>query len=371
MALRPKSQILMEEWGTTDPMRVFKLARASINAPNPPLETWTTMKLPYLAPSFTPDMHLPSLKELREATEKHSLHFVKTGLHPVCKIGNTIVKYGGAANVVEEAENILFLAEKRPELRLPTVLAVWIVLSELGTPVYCMMQNFIEGIQVRPENFKDLPIKAQDRICSKISSQIAYLQALPSEEYYGRVHGQGWVKAPLGINHATSTDVKTVSGPYYTYEEFTSALFRARDSQQAFGLMTEEWPPEYEERRAKFRSVFPDWEPNEPRFTWIDPKPANVIARPIKGDDGNEDWDVFLIDWEQCGWYPAWVQSFQVTHRWVFMYVDKNQAKDKSGIHPVVWYREDELLEGVRQHFDPNPDLDRVKKLQEADWGFF
>ncbi|KAH7110125.1 hypothetical protein B0J11DRAFT_599679 [Dendryphion nanum] len=349
MALRSKAQILMEEWGTLDLDRIEQVIFERLEAPAPPTETWTTLKLPYQAPSCPP---LPSWAQIVDATAKHSLH-ARNGLHP-------------------EAENILFLAEKCPRLRIPHVLAAWAVVVEGGSLVYCMMMDFIEGIPMNSDRFAELPEQAQNIICAKVSAQIGYLRSLPSEGYYGRVHRQGWLCAPEGIRTDTSAS-KSVSGPYNTYEEFTSAIYRAFELSKAVGLLGTgtEFPPKYAPSTAKLWSIFPGWNPHEPKFTWIDPKMTNLIARPTKGNAENEDWEVFLIDWECAGWYPAWVQVLQFQNRCGALIRDRSQAPDKHGDYPFVLYRHEEIIRQMLKDFDPNPDWERLGKVQGSNWCFF
>lgn len=94
---RSKSQILSEEYGTFDEDEISQIEQARLNAPDPPLETWTKLKLPYQAPSCPP---LPSLEQLTAQTETHSLHS-SVGFHRVCRMGNTVIKYSGDASIVE------------------------------------------------------------------------------------------------------------------------------------------------------------------------------------------------------------------------------------------------------------------------------
>jgi hypothetical protein len=226
------------------------------------------------------------------------------------------------------------------------------------------MMNFIEGIRMDDEKFAKLSIHAQDTICAKVSSQIRYLRELPSEGYYGRVHKQGWLCAPTGLEFNTSTS-KAVIGPYKTYEEFISAIYRAWQVQRAISNRLPEWVPADVECTTKFMSIFPCWDPHEPKLTWIDPKITNMIARQIKGDDGSEDWEVFLIDWECSGWYPAWVQGLQVTSRSPIVIRNPTQPEE------MVFHRETEIAQMMMKDFDPELDRERIAIIRDRDWHFF
>jgi hypothetical protein len=226
------------------------------------------------------------------------------------------------------------------------------------------MLNFIEGIQLTHERFAELSIHAQDTICAKVSSQLRYLRELPSKGYYGRPHGQGWLcPPPASDTNASASNV--VVGPHKTYEEFCSAVCRARQILDAISNPRPEWHPIEPEIFAELASRLSAWEPHEPTFTWVDPKISNIIAQPVKRDDRGEDWEVFLIDWEYCGWYPAWVQGMQFRERcgiWV------RDSKDPTKFDA---YRKNEILPRMLEDFDPESDLEILAWLQDIDWEFF
>jgi hypothetical protein len=230
------------------------------------------------------------------------------------------------------------------------------------------MTEFIEGITLESNRLAELPVQVQDLIFSKVSAQIQYLRCLPSEGYYGRVHGQGWLEPPRAIR--TPEENLTVSGPYNSYAELTSVIHRAYEVETAL-WDDEPFDSNHESYVATFLSIFPDWNPHEPKFTWIDPALVNVIARPVKGDTGNEDWEVFLIDWESAGWYPAWVQSLQFNISFFAMINDLRQPPNKSGHYPLLPYRHEEILSQALKEFDPNPDWERLTVAQDRLWAFY
>ncbi|KAH3960480.1 hypothetical protein HBI68_195730 [Parastagonospora nodorum] len=368
IALRSKQQVVEEDWKAPDQEAAWLKSHERRSAPAPAnLKEWTTLKshdvtLLYQARSTPP---IPSLEEILGTTEKNCLN-TKIGLHKVCRIGDTVVKCSTSPDVVEEAENLLFLAQNRPDLHIPTVLAVWSIPGEFRV-VYCFMMNFIEGIMMSDEKFAELPIHAQDTICAKISSQIRYLRELPSEEgYYGRAHGQGWLCAPPGLETNTSAS-RAVVGPYKTYEEYCAAMYRALQLQRAIGSAGIEWAPNQPRSLAEFTSVFPGWEPHEPKYTWIDPSIRNIIARQTKTKeyDGIEDWEVFLIDWEYSGWYPAWLQGMQINRRGSIV------LHDPDNLEKVNLYRKSELVPIMLKEFDPEPDKERLAILGRLQWRFF
>jgi len=226
------------------------------------------------------------------------------------------------------------------------------------------MTEFIEGTRLLHGVFPTLPISAQDTICAKVSSQLRYLRELPSEGYYGRVHKQGWTKPPPGIDTHTHTSQGMIK-PYETYEEFVSALFRAEQNHHALRYNLPEWFPRLQEVNAELMAIFPSWEPHEPKFTWIDPKLSNMIVQKITKDDGSEDWDVFLMDWESCGWYPAWTQGVQVKTR------SCEFVSDPTNKYNFFPYRKSEITPRIMKDFDPDFDEERMVPIREADWSFY
>lgn len=251
---------------------------------------------------------------------------------------------------------------------MPKVLAVWTTLDENARVNYCLMMEFIEGIPLDSEWLAKLSTQDQNTICAKVSAQIRYLRSLPSEGYYGRVYGQGWVDPPPGLWVDTGTE-KSVSGPYRTYEEFISALFRAYELQRAGFMFCKDFPAGFASRAAEFLSLFPGWNSHEPKFTWIDPKLTNIIVR--QPTEEEPDWKVFLVDWESCGWYPAWLQALQCWQRGGAMIRDPSQPEIRPGLYPLVHYRREELAQQILKEFDPNPDWDRFAKIRKQQWMFF
>ncbi|KAF1913447.1 hypothetical protein BDU57DRAFT_501901 [Ampelomyces quisqualis] len=342
IALRTKEQVLIEDWSTTDNLDGFKIQRKRITAPLPSLETWTTFKpaaelngvtIFYQQPSCPP---LPTRQEFIDVATNDPLH--------------------KGAYLHDEAENLLYLAEMRPELRIPTLLAAWSIQSESDTPIYFFMMNYIEGDYMTDQYFASLPVHAQDVICGKLSSQLRYLRELPSEGYYGRVNGKGWLRPPPGLDTNTTAH-HTVVGPCRTYEDFCSVMYRSEQVQQAIGYGSKEWSPFHHRGLTKLASLLAGWKPNEPRLTWIDPKIKNIIARPIQGDDGSEDWEVFLIDWECLGWYPAWLQALQVYRRCGSI------IRDPANEQKWIIHRKDDVKAMVLKEFDPEPDWEKIKYL--------
>jgi hypothetical protein len=112
-ALRPKTQVLMEQWETLDRNQIFEKSMEQQRRPSiPPHETWSTLKLPYQVPSCPP---LPSYNEIVAGSKTHSLR-TKIGQHTIVRFGDTVVKVSITASVLSvccsfHQFSILFLKE--------------------------------------------------------------------------------------------------------------------------------------------------------------------------------------------------------------------------------------------------------------------
>jgi hypothetical protein len=104
---RTKSQILMEEFGGCDYSSMSDATIEIMCTPVPPLETWTTLKLPYQAPSCP--IPLPSLQQLKEASRSAQTNLrYNNGSTAICRIGSTVIKYCAGPKVVEVSRSRQF-----------------------------------------------------------------------------------------------------------------------------------------------------------------------------------------------------------------------------------------------------------------------
>ncbi|KAF9731793.1 hypothetical protein PMIN01_09722 [Paraphaeosphaeria minitans] len=385
MAFRSKSQVLMDEWGATDRESAAKADQARRFAPEPPIETWSTLTLPYQAPSSPPLLSWDRLRafsvsrriekslaaQRKEGEQNERLH-ENAGFNSVYRFGEYVVKWGCNPKIIDEAENMLFLAEHLPRLRIPTLLAAWTVETDNKEAVFCIMMNYINGVRLNClDQFPKMDIKAQDIICAKVSAQIAYLHSLslPSGEwYYGRVNRQAWVKPPPNIETFTTLP-RNVTPPFTTYEEFIAAIERSTELQEAlhtFNVPYEDFFPSQLERRRKLGDMLKNFKPQEPKLTWLDPKFKNMVAVPIGGNaETATDWDVFLVDLEDLGWYPAWMQWLQLRARCGALIL----APDRQSVSP---HRDPEIMQMLMKDLGPNCDWEKYSALlRSVRWRFY
>jgi hypothetical protein len=109
VALRSKEQVIHEDWKAPDMNTAWLKKAERHSAPAPAnIETWTTLNshaltIFYQAHSSPP---IPSMKDIDDTPAKNRLH-TNIGLHLVCKIGDTVVKYSASPNVVEVSKPCL------------------------------------------------------------------------------------------------------------------------------------------------------------------------------------------------------------------------------------------------------------------------
>jgi hypothetical protein len=184
-----------------------------------------------------------------------------------------------------------------------------------------MVMEYIEGEPFSYKKWISLSDKQRENIHSKLSEQLQLLRSMPSEGYYGRVDGQGFYPQIQLVQ----SDGKEIRGPYKTLEDLLSAMHTAAEIQA--GLKTsstrdpEVYTPEQMLHLSRFKSILGKCSGSAPKFTHVDPAIQNWLVRPLDGAlQDASDYEVTLIDWGGCGWYPAWVQMalFDITFTGTF-----------------------------------------------------
>lgn len=320
--LRSKAEILKEHYGVETPREANPIAFEDPDNDRPPREQWTTLILPYEAPTHPA---IPSFDEIDRAMETNPLT-LPGGLYNVCIVGQCAIKYCGDPlilqvrllypvaryiyNFQKEAENLLFLQENS-QVRTPKVYAV--LARPLGSEeCYYLIMEFIEGEILSTELWMSLNNDAHKKICSKISDQLQLLRAIPSEGYYGRVHHQGFSPAVTLFR----VRYKHMNGPYDTYEDCISAMYTSAEHRVTIMDWGEEHIPEAELYLPKFKRTLSEWGSHEPTLTHLDLQLSNFIVQSGKKSGENaDDWEVVIIDWAEAGWLPAWMQAVSLSQR--------------------------------------------------------
>ncbi|KAH9879246.1 hypothetical protein J1614_002685 [Plenodomus biglobosus] len=283
-----QAEVLEQYYGVETRDEACKLFHADVDGPQ--LQSTTTLQLPYELQDHPP---LPSIDE-------------------VCRIGAVIIKSCSSWCLIQEAEDMLYLTNNS-QARIPALYAAFSHDTN-GDPdrrrYYIMMED-IQGEMFTAALWLRSSKETRKIICSRLVEQLRLLRATPAPSYYGRVHHQGW--QPL-LN-LFGTRYKELLGPFDSYGDFcktvvATARFRAASSAFKF-----EDNPEKVLVLSDLESKIESWSNSRPTFTHIDISPGNVIVRQIQNpDDGNEDWEVTMIDWANSGWYPQWMQAVTIEH---------------------------------------------------------
>ncbi|KAH7338490.1 kinase-like domain-containing protein, partial [Pyrenochaeta sp. MPI-SDFR-AT-0127] len=250
---------------------------------------------------------LPSIEEINKVLEIHRLTKMY-GRRDVFRVGGVIVKSTVSWTILQEAEDLVFL-NNNSQVRVPILYAAF-SRSDNERPEdrrYYMVMEDIQGVELSTELWLSFGIETRKKICSKLAEQLRLLRETPppAPAYYGRVHNQGW-EPDLGLFRTRSQDLL---GPYESYSDFCKAFLRTARFNAARCYRKLENDPVLLLLLSDLETNVELWNGNQPTFTHIDPAFGNMIIQQVrKSSDGDEDWEVALIDWTNAGWYPRWMQ---------------------------------------------------------------
>jgi hypothetical protein len=198
----------------------------------------------------------------------------------------------------------------------PAVYQVYTSGSTSARPRAIMIMEFIEGVELKYEDWIQFNEEERMTLYARLNEQYRLLRSIPSEGYYGRIHRQAFDRS-MGMFR---TNCKQSSGPYETYEEFTSVVMR---SAEVYAMMSRLQKGEhlYEDQDtclSEYKLALETCAPadRKPVFTHVDPGLKNIIFR--RTHNNPPDWEVTLIDWAGAGWFPAWVQGASFAQRFGF-----------------------------------------------------
>jgi aminoglycoside phosphotransferase (APT) family kinase protein len=211
--------------------------------------------------------------------------------------------------------------EANSQVRTPKVYAVF-----THNGIHYLVMEFLEGEVLSDERWLSFSVDARTKILSRLCEQLHLLRSIPSPGYYGRVHRQGW-RPDCNLFCASKGQM---CGPYNNYRDMLSASIHKLKVQAVTCYDNPKFLGKEIEYITQFESTLATCSGHEPTFTHPDPALHNIIARPIR--DG-EDWEVTLIDWEDSGWHPAWMQA--VAFRLRLDIVDKQEINREETDHFV------------------------------------
>lgn len=202
--------------------------------------------------------------------------------------------------------------------------------------LYYLFMEYTEGENMDINKWITLSDAQRESITGKLSEQLRLLRAAPSEGYYGRVNDQGYNP----FLRLTFTTGKDPHGPYKTSEDFVSALYDAVEVGAA--TCYDDADPHYDARYSysyeqrkllhELKTVLGNCSGREPKLTHVDLAMRNWLVRPLDGNvQTATEYEVSIIDWGGCGWYPAWMQMALIA----FTIVKRDFSEKRRG--PNSW----------------------------------
>lgn len=172
---------------------------------------------------------------------------------------------------------------------------------------YYLVMNEIKGTSLTEEKWNTFSSGDQAIICSKLLEQFKHLRSIPTANYYGRIHHQGF----LPWLNLVTTGENNMCGPYKTYEDLKMAISLAMQRSMAKTLPFQpDWTAEQKTVILEFEEMLERTQGSKSLLTHLDPKLDNIIVRQNQGD-----WEVTLVDWESLGWLPAFLQPVALATR--------------------------------------------------------
>ncbi|KAJ4365484.1 hypothetical protein N0V95_000419 [Ascochyta clinopodiicola] len=231
----------------------------------------------------------------------------------VFRVRDMVYKIGAAQHIVEEAENLMFLAENS-QVRVPKLYKVYPGRVVNGHAQAIMVMEFIPGAELKHKDWITFTEEERTTLYARLEEQYRLLRSIPSEGYYGRIHRQAFDRN-MGMFRI---DCRQSSGPYETYADFTAAVMRSAEVCAILGRRQqgEQLREEQDSLLSEYQLALETSTDRTPVFTHVDPALKNRIFRRIPATpDRPVDWEVTLIDWAGAGWFPAWVQGAAFVQR--------------------------------------------------------
>lgn len=214
----------------------------------------------------------------------------------------------------QEAETLLFLQQH--SVRVPKLYAVYVENGDWAgstgrTDAYFLVMEYIEGQKLEMDFFHGLDSESQTALAARTTEQYQRLRSIPQEPDHGEYYGHINYKGLPPITPFLLTYGKDMCGPYKTYADMVSDMLKSFERDISTRLQDDKhWG-----RDCEYLSRFTDMLRNstyiKPTLTHMEPSAPNFVVRPIDNADGEgkKDWEVVLIDWESCGWMPAYMQA--------------------------------------------------------------
>jgi hypothetical protein len=245
----------------------------------------TRPTLPYFAPPDVLPAPLPTVEEIHASKKRISAPAEAMVVHVR---EHFAVKYGKRATLLQEGQNMLFVAQSS-SVPVPKVYAIF---HDEGTDENFLIQEYIPGDELEGV-WPDLGADKKRDIARQLRRHMDELRSIPDHGYYGGL----WRQPTLDFHFADGDLMDhphpdpNISGPQETEEQWTDAMWRCLDARVVQPSARGQLPVQ----RRLYHRIFRG---HKPVFTHANLVGRNVLLR--------QDGTVVLIDWEHSGWYPSY-----------------------------------------------------------------
>lgn len=257
---------------------------------------WSPVSLPFQRPveNLPANLSIPTPDEIRNTTTIIKQRIGQT----VVAVGRDIlVKYGRSTSE-REGQTLLYLETCLPKVPAPRLYSMYydaedlFIVMELvpGAPLDILWQDITED--------EKTALTAELR-CIFEGMRLA---VCPDPAFFGSVD-RGPV--PDHLFYSMTGD-KKITGPFDSEKAFNDALVLQYRTIRDMNGYTNFKTAFYE------RNIHQAMRGHKPTFTHCDAQRKNIVVD-LKGEKDQEkprSFDVFLVDWEEAGWYPEYWEYF-------------------------------------------------------------
>lgn len=267
----------------------------STKAPNQ-TQPWTPATLPFRCSADLLPATFPSASEIRS-----SLAIIKqrTGQTVVAIGSEFIVKYG-RSTPEREGQTLLFLESCVPTVPAPRLYGMFYDQDEL----FIVMQR-VPGVPL-DSLWADLAEFEKYSLTAKLRSVFDQMRSIPcpSPAFFGSVD---YGPVPDHLFYSAEAD-RHISGPFDSETAFNNGLILQYKRIQDMNKFPHFKTSFYQRNLQKVLQN------HKPTFTHSDLQRKNVMINFRSGKIGtnSRELDVYLVDWEEAGWYPDYWEHFSI-----------------------------------------------------------
>lgn len=253
----------------------------------------TGLTLPYFRDPNELPAPLPTVEAIRSATTVLQGHEEWSTQKIVVLGQHFLVKYG-ARTKVEEGENLLFV-EKHLLIPAPRLYAMW-----RDEDVVYIVMELIQGVTLE-SLWSTLDDHDKIHILDKLRPIFAKMRSLPHPGFYGSIR-----KGPLPSHlFWVPENDPEITGPFEDESEILAALVKRSRLNWSMNKKHSYKADFFQQEFAQALKNHP------PTFTHADVQRKNIIVRKVPNEGGEVvrgegTYEVFIVDWEDAGWYPSY-----------------------------------------------------------------